>query len=162
MSLETRFNKILAHRFGIHHISSHIGDELIERTGIKRIEYTRQEVRYGMMWFMSSHWQSYIEIGKAYDMRNELLQKPWRSELGFQYENKKYWRSNLGWYMGADLSGYEENDWDVNTSLHFGIVTNTSANNYRLGFEIYDGRSPLGEFFQANEQYISFGLWIDI
>lgn len=162
LSLEMRFNKTFAHRFGIHHISSHIGDELIERTGIKRIEYTRQEIRYGMMWFMSPYWQSYIEIGKAYDMRNKAVQKIWRSELGFQYENKKYWRSNLGWYMGADFSSYEENDWDVNTSLHLGVVTNTKTNNYRLGFELYDGRSPLGEFFQANEKYIGFGLWIDI
>ena len=162
LSLEMRFNKTLAHRFGTQHISSHVGDELIERTGIKRINYTRQEIRYGMMWFMSPHWQSYIEIGKAYDLRNKLIQKSWRSELGFQYENKKYWMSNLGWYLAADFSSYEENDWDINTSLHLGIITTKKERNYRFGFEFYEGRSPLGEFFQANEKYIGIGLWIDI
>lgn len=162
LSLEMRFNQALAHRVGLHHISSHIGDELIERTGIKRINYTRQEIRYGLTWFMSPHWQSYIELGKAYDMRNKLLQKRWRSELGFQYENNKYWMPKLGWYIGADFSSYEENDWDINTAIQLGIVSSVNQRNYRLGFEFYDGRSPLGEFFQSNEKYIGFGFWVDI
>lgn len=66
LSLEIRNSETFSHRFGVHHISSHVGDELIERTGIQRINYTREEIRYGLMWFMSPHWQSYIEIGKAY------------------------------------------------------------------------------------------------
>lgn len=162
LSLEIRNSKAFAHRVGIHHISSHVGDELIERTGIKRINYTRQEIRYGLMWFMMPHWQSYIEIGKAYDLRNKIIQKQWRHELGFQYENKKYWMPELGWYMGADFSSYEENNEDINTSLQLGLVTTVNQRNYRLGFEFYEGRSLLGEFFQRKEKYISFGLWIDI
>lgn len=162
LSLEMRFNEALAQRLGIHHISSHVGDELIERTGIQRINYTRQEIRYGLMWFMSPHWQSYIEVGKGYDLRNKLVQKKWRSELGFQYENKKYWMPKLGWYMAADFSSYEENDWDINTALQLGIITSVNERNYRLGFEFYEGRSSLGEFFQADEKYIGLGFWIDI
>ena len=162
LSLEMRNSEAFAHRFGIHHISSHVGDELIERSGIKRINYTRQEIRYGLMWFMSPRWQSYAEIGKGFDLRNKTLQKLWRSEAGFQYENKKYWNTKLGWYMGADLSSYEENDWDINTSLHFGLITEVNNRNYRLGVELYEGRSQLGEFFQRKEKYISFGFWIDI
>jgi len=162
LSLEMRNSNAFAQRLGIHHISSHIGDELIERTGLKRINYTRQEMRYGLMWFMLPHWQSYVEIGKSYDLRNKTLQKPWRSEIGFQYENDKYWMSKLGWYMGTDLSSYEENNWDINTSLHLGLISRVNERKYRLGFEFYKGRSPLGEFFQRKEKYISFGLWIDI
>lgn len=162
LSLEIRNNKTFAHRLGIHHISSHIGDELIERTGLKRINYTREEMRYGLMWFMPAHWQSYIDIGKAYDLRNKALQKKWRYEAGFQYENKKYWMSKLGWYMGADFSSYEENDWDINTSLHFGLVSGANEKKYRFGIELYEGRSQLGEFFQRKEKYTSFGLTIDI
>ena len=162
LSIEMRFNETFAHRFGLHHISSHIGDELIERTGLKRINYTRQEIRYGLMWFMSPHWQSYLEVGRAYDLRNKLLQKRWRTELGIQYENNKYWSSKLGWYMGGDFSGYEENNWDINTALQLGLVTSINNKKFRLGFELYNGRSPLGEFFQTREKYIGLGFWIDI
>ncbi len=162
LSLEIRNSEAFAHRFGVHHISSHISDELIERTGIKRINYTREEIRYGLMWFMSPHWQSYIEIGKAYHLGNKSLQKQWRHELGFQYENKKYWMPELGWYMGADFSSYEENNGDINTSLQLGIITTVNKRNYRLGFEFNEGRPSLGEFFQLKEKYISFGFWVDI
>lgn len=162
LSLEIRNSEAFAHHFGVHHTSSHIGDEFIERTGIKRINYTREEIRYGLMWFMSPHWQSYIEIGKAYHLGNNTLQKQWRHEVGFQYENKKYWMPKLGWYMGADFSSYEENNWDINTSLQVGIITMANKRDYRLGFEYNEGRSSLGEFFQFKEEYISFGFWVDI
>ena len=162
LSLEMRNSEAFAHRFGIHHISSHVGDELIERSGIKRINYTRQEIRYGLMWFMSPHWQSYAEIGKGHNLLNKTLQKLWRSEVGFQYENEKYWMSKLGWYIGADLSSYEENNWDINTSLHLGLISRVNERKHRFGIAFYEGRSLLGEFFQRKEKYISIGLWIDI
>ena len=162
LSLEVRQSSALAHRFGVHHISSHVGDELIERTGIARKNYTRQEIRYGLMWFMLPQWQSYFELGKAYDLLNKDIQKLWRSELGIQYENEKYWRSDFGWYMGADFSGYEENDWDINTSLHLGILSKVAGRRYRFGLEFYEGRSTLGEFFLNKEKSISFGIWVDI
>lgn len=162
LSLEIRNSEAFAHNFAVHHTSSHVGDEIIERTGIKRINYTREEIRYGLMWFMSPHWQSYIEIGKAYHLGNSTLQRQWRHELGFQYENKKYWMPKLGWYMGADFSSYEENNGDINTSLQLGLVTMANKRNYRLGFEFNDAHSSLGEFFQSKEKYISFGFWIDI
>ena len=162
LSLEIRNSEAFAHHFSVHHTSSHIGDEFVERTGIKRINYTREEIRYGLMWFMSPYWQSYIETGKAYHLGNATLQKQWRHELGFQYENKKYWMPKLGWYMAADFSSYEENNWDINTSLQLGIITTENKRNYRLGFEFNEGRSSLGEFFQSKEKYISFGFWADI
>lgn len=162
LSLEMRFNETLAHRFGMHHISSHVGDELIERTGHKRINYTRQEIRYGLMWFMAPYWQSYFEVGRGYDLRNKFLQRRWRSELGIQYENNRYWSSKLGWYMAADFSSYEENNRDINSAIQLGIVTSANNRNFRLGLEFYNGRSLLGEFFQVNEKYIGLGLWIDI
>lgn len=162
ISLEMRNSEYFAHRLGLHHVSSHVGDELIERTGIKRKNYTRQEMRYGLTWFMLPHWQSFFEVGKAYDLRNIQIQKLWRTEIGFQYENEKFWKSSLGWYLATDFSAYEENDWNINTSLQLGIVSKVAGRKYRFGMEYYQGRSTLGEFFLNREQSIGFGFWIDI
>ena len=162
ISLEVRQSDKLAHRIGLNHVSSHVGDELIERTGIKRKNYTRQEIRYGLMWFMLPHLQSYFEAGKAYDLRNKLIQKTWRTELGFQYVNENYRKPAFGWYMGADISAYEENDWNINTTLQLGISSKVAGRNHRFGIEYYEGRSTLGEFFLNKEQSIGFGFWIDI
>lgn len=162
ISIDVRSSDALAYRLGVHHLSSHIGDELAERTGRKRINYTRQETRAGLTWLFASHWQSYAEIGWGHDLRNKTLQRPWRTELGIQYEKPRYFFEQLGWYMALDLSSYEENKWDINTSLQMGIVSVHKKRRWRLGLEYYDGRSQIGEFFQDSEKYIGLGIWVDI
>jgi len=162
MSIDVRSSDAFAYRLGIHHLSSHIGDELAERTGRKRINYTRQETRAGITWLFAPHWQSYAEIAWGHDLRNKTLQRPWRTELGIQYEKPQYFFEQLGWYMALDLSSYEENNWDINTSLQMGIISVVEERRWRLGLEYYDGRSQIGEFFQDSERYIGLGIWIDI
>ena len=162
LSIDVRSSDSLAYRFGVHHISSHIGDELAERTGRTRINYTRQETRAGISWMFLPSWQTYAEIAWGHDLRNKTLQKPWRAELGLQYEKPRYFFEQLGWYTALDLSSYEENNWDINTALQFGLVSARDERSWRLGFEYYDGRAQLGEFFQDNEQYVGLAFWIDI
>jgi len=162
MSIDVRLSENFAYRIGVHHISSHIGDELAERTGRTRINYTRQETRLGLMWLFKSHWQSYAEIGWGHDLRNKTVQQPWRTELGIQYEKLHGFFQHVGLYAALDLSSYEENNWNINTNLQFGIVSAQDERHWRLGLEYYDGRAQIGEFFQDNEKYIGLGLWIDI
>jgi len=162
LSLDIHTSEALAYRLGIHHISSHVGDELAERTGRQRINYTRQETRAGIMWTFSPHWQSYAEIAWGHDLRNKSLQRPWRTELGIQYEKPQYFFKQLGWYIALDHSLYEENNWDINTTMQMGIVSEQNKRHWRLGLEYYNGRSQLGEFFQDREKYIGIGIWIDI
>lgn len=162
LSFDVRTSDAFSYRIGVHHISSHIGDELAERTGLKRINYTRQETRIGGLWNISRHWQSYTEIGWGHDLRNESKQRPWRAEIGIQYEHSRYFISQHGLYAGLDLSSYEENDWDINTTLQIGVVTKVEERSWRFGIEYYNGRSQIGEFFQDSESYIGLGLWIDI
>jgi hypothetical protein len=160
--LEMRPSEMLAHQFAVHHVSSHVGDEYAERTGRLRINYTRQEVRYGAAWTFMPHWLAYGELGYGYDLRNEDLQEPWRAEVGGQYENSRMWWNDLGLYVALDLSSYEENDWGINTAIQFGFVISRNERRWRMGLELYDGRSQIGEFFQDDERYIGFGVWMDI
>jgi len=162
-SITTRQNRYLAWRVGMKHISSHIGDELIERTGRSRIAYTRQELRAGLAWSPQDKTTIYSEAGYAYDLRNELLQRPWRLQLGAQYQDPVIiWQKQLDWYGAFDLSAYEENNWDINTTIQLGFAAKSGTHHWRLGLEFYDGRSQLGEFFQDNERYASIGLWFDL
>ena len=162
ISFDVLENKNIAWRLGLHHISSHIGDEIIQRTGRTRVNYTRQEARAGVVWMFSPNWQSYSEIGWAYDFNNKVLQKPLRAELGVQYEKLRNVFKTFGLYAALDLSIYEESNWDINTTFQVGLLSASDERRWRLGLEYYDGRSSLGEFFQDNEQYIGIGIWIDI
>ena len=163
LHVSTRLNHELALRIGSKHISAHIGDEIIERTGRTRINYTREEVRIGLAWFVDNNSILYGEVGRAYDLRNKALQKPWRVQLGGQYDSPtKLWQTPLNWYVALDISSFEESDWNLNTTIQFGLHRNSELDSWRAGFELYDGRSQLGEYFREQERYMSLGLWVDL
>lgn len=161
--LTVKQNKRLFYRVGIRHFSSHVGDELMERTGRQRINYTRQELRFGATWQAHSYTQLYADIGWGYDLRNKSLQEPWRLQLGAQHERlHSWWEGKLGWYAAMDISAYEENNWSLNTTIQSGFVFPAKERRWRLGLEHYNGRSQIGEFFQSKESYTGIGLYLDI
>jgi hypothetical protein len=161
--LSLRQNPQLAYRFGMKHISSHIGDELIERSGRQRIDYTRQEWRFGAAWSFADQWLSYVDAGYGFGLRDQILQAPWRAQLGVQYEAPSlFWNKQFSWYTAMDMSSYQENDWHRNYTLQLGLVAAAQERHWRIGLEFYDGRAQLGEFFQDKESYLGVGLWIDL
>lgn len=152
----------LAFKLSIFHTSSHVGDEYAERTGRRRIGYTREEVSAGISWAISPRWRTYTEAGWAYSLRNEELQEPGRAQFGLEYESaESLWNQRLGWYVALDLSATQERDWRLDTSVDMGFLLRSGNRQWRVGVGYYDGRVPLGEFFQDEERYLSFGLWFD-
>ena len=160
--LDYRHSKKIAYRLGVHHTSSHVGDEFAERTGRQRINYTRQEWRLGSIWNMTDNWQTYLEVARTFDRRNKALQQSGRAEWGLQYERQNLFWDRIGGYTALDISSYEENNWQANTTVQLGISWPTLKRQWRLGIEYYDGRSQMGEFFQFDEKYLSLGLWMDL
>lgn len=162
ISTEFRYHKTLTWLFGVHHTSSHLGDEYAERIGRQRIEYTRNELRGGVNWQFQPDWQVYAEVGWGYKLGNDVLQMPWRAVGGAQYETLFKESDTLGWYMAANIETYEELDWKLDNTLQAGLVYRSGMRSWRLGIEFYDGRFPLGEFFQDEERYLGLGIWCDI
>jgi len=163
LSLVTQQSPELAWRIGIKHISAHVGDELMQRSGRARLGYTREEFRLGLAWSPQPSSTFYAEAGYAYDLRNEALQQAWRAQVGAQYQQAFVYRQReLHWYTALDLSGYQENRWQLNTTVQLGLSVNTGYHAWRLGLEFYQGRSQLGEFFQDRERYAAIGLWFDL
>ena len=153
----------LAVKIGMLHTSSHVGDEYIERTGRLRIGYTRHELVAAMSWAVNERWRTYIEGGWGYDLRNKALMEPGHIQIGLEVEDaESLWQGRMGWYTALDISAMEERDWRVDTSLQAGIVFPSRDRKWRFGIERYDGRPPIGEFFQDTETYTALGLWVGI
>jgi hypothetical protein len=68
----------------------------------------------------------------------------------------------LGWYAAADFQSYEERGWRLDLSLEAGLLAHPGGRRWRIGLRWVDGRPPLGEFFQDSEQWLTFGLWMDL
>lgn len=153
----------VAFKLAVHHISSHVGDEYAERTGRQRINYTREETQLAVSWRPDERWRLYGEVARAHELRNESLQQPGRLQAGVEHVSPaRYWRGRLGWYAAANLTAWEERDWEVDTTVQAGLRLENEPREWRLGLEYHDGRSWIGEFFQDDERYLSFGLWLDL
>jgi hypothetical protein len=142
----------VALKLGVMHDSAHVGDEYAQRTGRQRIDYTRQEVQAGVSWAVGAEWRLYAEAGWGHDLRNEELQKPGRAQLGVEWRSgKRFLGGRAGWFAAADLAATEERQWQGDLAGQFGIFHQSPHRLWRLAIEAYDGRSPLGEFFFADE-----------
>lgn len=148
---------------GIMHWSSHVGDEYAERTGRRRINYTRGEIQAGISWWLTPGWRTYGDYGHAYDMRNEELQRKGRAQLGLEYDATRGGRKGRhGWYAALDTSATEERDWRVDRAISAGYLVHSGERRWRFGIERYRGRPPIGEFFASTETYTGIGLWMEL
>jgi Protein of unknown function (DUF1207) len=149
-------------QLGAKHISSHVGDEYAERTGRRRIGYTREELVAGTAWSFAPRWRSYAEAGWGYETRKEIGQEPGRLQLGFEHEAAGSLRGGrLGWYAALDLGSLEERNWQIDPTLQLGLLVPSGSRRWRVGLGYHDGSVPIGEFYQVDEPYIAFGLWLD-
>ncbi len=158
-----RYHNDIAWHFGTKHYSSHVGDEYIERTGRTRIQYTREEWVAGIAWTVNELYTIYSDIAYAFSLRNQELQDYGRVQAGLQYEKPGvFMNGKVGWYGAIDISAFQEDDWNKNTTFQIGFDWLARDRRWRLGLEYYDGRSQYGEFFQNKEKYVSIGLWMNL
>ena len=149
-------------QFGTKHVSSHVGDEYAERTGRRRIGYTREELAAGAAWSFAPRWRSYAEAGWGYAPKKEIGQEPGRLQLGLEHEAAGSLRGGrLGWYATLDLGSLEERGWRIDPTLQLGLLVPSGNRRWRVGLGYHDGSVPIGEFYQVDEPYIALGLWLD-
>lgn len=147
-------------QIGGKHISSHVGDEYAERTGRRRIDYTREELAAGVAWAFSPGWRTYAEAGWAFDPRENVGQEAGRLQLGLEHEAPGSLGGRVGWYAAADLGALEERGWQVDPTLQAGFLIPSGDRLWRAGLGYHDGTVPLGEFFRVDERYLVLGLWL--
>lgn len=155
-------------KVAVNHISSHVGDEYAERTGRRRIGYTREEVALGVswrpVWRRWQRWRVYGEAAYAHVTRNEAFQDPGRGEAGIEYEapGSVGRTGRWGTYAALDVNVWEERGWEPSVGLAAGFRATSAERIWRLGLLAYDGQIPIGEFFQVEERYLIVGMWLDL
>jgi len=155
----------LSLKLAMQHDSSHVGDEYAERSGRRRINYTRQEIVYGVSYRFQEFYRVYTEAGYGYDLRNPDLQEPWRVKGGMEFEDRdRFLGGRLGYYAAADFNFSEERDWNADVTVQTGVVLplRRSFRTVRFGPIYRSGRSILGEFFQHKEKWWGLCAWIDM
>jgi hypothetical protein len=152
----------LALKVALQHMSSHLGDEYVERTGRTRINYDRGEVAFGGSVRLSRGWRTYVEAGVGYVNRAEG-QEPWRGQAGVEYESRAMlWGGRFAWYGATNVAAMQERAWRVDTAVQGGLLTRAHGRIYRIAAGFTEGRPTVGEFFQHSERWFTVGFYIDL
>lgn len=135
----------------VFHISSHLGDEYIENTSRRRLEYARNEFLIGIQMPFDKLINNF-EFG--YDYSNNIAApKP------FRFRNEVQLRINKSFYVAVNLESRQENDWSLNSTLQTGFSHfYKEKEKFRAYLEYYRGNSRLYEFYNEKENMFLIGF----
>ena len=165
--VDYRFGFPLVYRVGsvavkLHpwHLTSHLGDEIAEREGRKRIAYARNEIAYGISWDMADEWRVYVEggWGAAVGAPN----RPWRWQGGVEFVDDLLGPAAPSVYVAMNVTSFQVTDWEPQFTLQAGLWLGDvpSRGGMRIGAEYFRGHSALTQFFVEHDHYWSFGVWV--
>ena len=147
---------------GFYHISSHVGDEFLERNpDFRRIEYVRDSLVAGITQNLNDDVSVYGEVGYAYGTRGGA--EPLEFQFGAQYDP-----SGTGGWRGtpfAAINGHLREDFDfdgtVNMVAGWQWPSAESGRVVRWGVQYHKGQALQYSFFDKDEELFGIGVWFD-
>jgi hypothetical protein len=143
----------------LYHQSSHLGDEFLLRTQTERINLSYQAVDLKISREFGDVLRLYGGGGYLFDQEPSSIQ-PWSVQYGIELispwpARDARWRP----IAAADLQQREENDWSLDFSLRAGIQLDgvLLTRNMQILLEYFKGRSPNGQFYKDQIEYIGVG-----
>ena len=150
-----------AFSFGYDHISTHVGDEFLERNpGFRRPNYSRDAVVLGVRQALSNELTVYGEA--AYAFYTDGGAEPWAFQLGAEYY-EEFSPAMGGPVAAANVQLREEADYGGRFTTIAGWQWRQPDNGHllRLAGKYQTGRSPFYEFVGEDESSIGIGLFYD-
>jgi hypothetical protein len=156
-------------RVRVYHQSSHLGDEFL-----LRVQPERVNLSFESMEVLFAHNFDDIRVygGGEYLFHREPSELAeglvhigfdWRDgEAAFHFSNL----ASARWVAGIDVKRWLQDDWATQVSAKAGLEfvplnnNNNSKRRWSVLFELYDGPSPYGQFFQDDLRY--WGLAIQL
>jgi hypothetical protein len=150
-------------KLSYYHLSSHLGDEFIERTGVPanaRINYARDAIVFGGSFFPLPAWRWYAETEWAFYADEGA--DPWAFQFGVEYAQPGA-TGALGTPFFA-VNGHlrEEVDFGGTLTAQAGwLWRGNTGKVIRTGVHYQNGKSNQFEFSDEFEHQIGAGLWYD-
>lgn len=156
-------NDTVQFKLSYYHLSSHLGDEYIERTGIPasdRINYARDAIVIGASYYVLPAWRWYGEIEWAFYADEGA--DPWAFQFGIEYAQP----GATGYYGTPFLAVNgllrQEVDYGGTMNAQAGwLWRGDTGRILRTGVHYQNGKSNQFEFSEEFEHQIGAGLWYD-
>lgn len=138
------------------HTSTHLGDEFIAATGRKQHPLVLDELVLGLSRTFFNQLRFYGQWGYAGSDSKLVGDHRDRFDWGVSWssytDTGPIGRPFLAFDM--DLRSYE--DWVANCTFQAGWQWVTGGHSARLALQLYQGRSPYGQFYQNSEHWVAF------
>jgi len=148
-------------QFGYDHISSHAGDEFLERNpGFQRLNFLRDSLILAIRHDLTPDLNVYAEIDYAVNFE---ISEPWLFQFGAEYSPylQHGWKGAPIVAVNSQLR--EELDYDPSISIIAGWqwLSPETDNLIRLGLRYYRGFSQQYSFYEQREELLGIGLYYD-
>ncbi len=148
-------------KFGYYHVSAHLGDEFLLRTGMPRVNYVRDSLVWGHSINWTNELRVYFEFGYAFVADGGA--RPWEFQFGADYASRCCTGPRGAPFAAVNFHLREEVNFGGNAVFQVGWQWRGKPDGHllRLGFHFHVGKSTQYEFFDDSERQIGFGLWYD-
>ncbi len=144
-------------RLALHHVSSHLGDEFLERTGRSPISTSRE----GVELLLGARPLPDLRLygGPGLLLRSTAGLDPGSFRLGAEWGRDAGRPGGSGPYAAAELFAWEEHGWEPVLALEAGLAF---GGRYRLALIAGAGPSRAEQFFRQDETLWGLSLGADL
>lgn len=153
-----------------HHSSGHLGDEMMRNAGMQRSPFSYEAVDLLLAWGGPSTVRVYG--GGGYVIHSDAETDPRLQLFGFRDRGRVQagvdltrfpWRGGrVGYQAGLDWQRAERADWTDQLSVLGGVAVRGARYTACLRLWLYDGPSPLGQFFATEERFWGLELAFEL
>ena len=142
-----------------YHESSHLGDEMITDYNARRIDYSKEVLRFlAARRFFDDSLRVYGGVSFIVNGTPDALDSTFEFQLGGEYTFDLW---DVPMFAAVDLQTQQANGWYLNTNAQYGIFLNRSVNRPRIYLEFYHGYSNMGQFWNQKETHGMIGFGYD-
>lgn len=149
-------------KLSYYHLSSHLGDEFLERipTAV-RSNYSRDVIVLGVGYFIVPEIRLYGEAGYAFYTSGPA--EPLETQFGVEYAPAYPTGIRGAPFAAVNAQFREDTDWNGTLVAQAGwaVSGDTSRHLFRLGLQYFNGPSNQMQFVTTTEQQFGFGIWYD-
>jgi hypothetical protein len=150
-------------KIGYEHTSTHLGDDFIRDNGGMKKANIRDECVLGLDYVFAEQLRVYGVFGYAGYINTPTPSEPERYDIGVEWSRNKTTEWPGQPFAALDVEFRGDQNYVANTTLQIGWQWKEmdTGHSFRTGLELYDGRSPYGQFYLTREKWVGFGVWID-
>lgn len=146
LQLRARYRAV-AGRLELYHVSSHLGDEYMERTGRSRVSTSREGV--ALLLQAAPHPSLTLHAGPGFILRSSRGFRAPAVRAGAEWRPSRRGDEEVSPYLAAEVFSWSERDWEPMLHLEAGL--GLAGGRYRVGALLGSGPARTEQFFHDDE-----------